>query len=47
MLGGLLFVVCGAMRFHDHDPIHWSIGVIGIIGLCASFGAPALKRKKD
>ena len=41
MLGGLLFIVCVVLQFHDSLP--WYIWVAAVIALCVSFGEPAMR----
>jgi hypothetical protein len=47
MIGSLLFIVCVVLQFHYHDSVPWYIWVPAAIGLCVSFGEPAMKLKKE
>jgi ABC-type Fe3+-siderophore transport system permease subunit len=47
MFGALLFIACVVLQFHFHDAIPWYIWVAALIGLCVSFGEPAMKIRKE
>jgi hypothetical protein len=47
MFGALLFAVCVVLQFHYHDSIPWYIWLAAVIGLCVSFGEPAMKIRKE
>jgi hypothetical protein len=47
MFGALLFIACVVLQFHFHDSIPWYIWVLAVIGLCVSWGEPAMKLKKE
>jgi len=46
MFGSFLFIACLVLQFHYHDSIPWYIWVLAVIGLCASWGEPAMRFKK-
>jgi len=47
MFGALLFIACLVLQFHYHDSIPWYIWALALIGLCVSWGEPAMKLRKE